>query len=201
MSEHTPGGPLPDLPEDAYPDGAYRLPGDGRRGVRWLLTWAVAELEYAAGRVGLRGYCWPCDRYGWMLRHRRHAACWRGSPRGRDLQAALSESVAADPPPGFAIGGPVTGDGGLVVDRGCTYTLPPAPHRCPYCGTVTVYQAFSGGREWYCEPCDTTGEYPQGAAPRRVQMLADGRIDDLKAEMRAESARRYPPAGDVTPTA
>ncbi len=80
---------------------------------------------------------------------------------------------------------------------------PSARHRCPYCETETVYQSFSGGREWYCGTCDTTGPYPQGEAPRRVQMLADGRTDELRAEMTAEMERRYPSpqrtAGTVDP--
>jgi hypothetical protein len=33
-------------------------------------------------------------------------------------------------------------------------------HRCPVCGNPTVYQAFSGGKEWYCKTCDETGLYP-----------------------------------------
>lgn len=58
-------------------------------------------------------------------------------------------------------------------------------HRCPDCGAPTTYQAFSGGREWWCEPCQMDGRYPDGEGPRRVQMLRAGRIDELKAEMRA----------------
>lgn len=66
----------------------------------------------------------------------------------------------------------------------------PEPHRCPSCGEPTVYQSFSGGREFYCAACDNHGMYEQGEAPRRAQMLADGRVDELRTEMRQEIARR-----------
>lgn len=63
----------------------------------------------------------------------------------------------------------------------------PGRHRCPICGRATTYQAFSGGREWYCESCDTTGEYPDGEAPRRVAMLQSPEgVAQLRQEMRAE---------------
>lgn len=59
------------------------------------------------------------------------------------------------------------------------------------CGKQTTYQAFSGGREWYCEHCEETGTYPEGETPRRVQMLQTeaGRVA-LRAEMDQELARR-----------
>lgn len=52
-----------------------------------------------------------------------------------------------------------------------------------YNGHPVVYQPFSGGEEWYCETCQDTGPYGEGAAPRRVQMLRDGRIEELRQEM------------------
>jgi ribosomal protein L37AE/L43A len=57
-------------------------------------------------------------------------------------------------------------------------------HLCPECATPTVYQVFSGGREWFCENCEATGHYPQGQAPRRARMLQteEGRTA-LRAEM------------------
>lgn len=61
---------------------------------------------------------------------------------------------------------------------------------CPYCAGETVYQSFSGGREWYCPGCKADGSYPEGAAPPRVQLLAEGRFDELRAEMREELRRR-----------
>ena len=79
---------------------------------------------------------------------------------------------------------------------------PRSQHRCPDCGEPTVYQAFSGGREWYCKPCDNHGMYEQGQAPPRAQMLADGRYGELRAEMRAEIDRRKaaasPASADTT---
>lgn len=64
-------------------------------------------------------------------------------------------------------------------------------HLCPNCRTPTVYQVFSGGKEWYCEPCDMNGEYPEGQTPRRVKMLQSPEgIAALRAEMGQEMARR-----------
>jgi hypothetical protein len=58
------------------------------------------------------------------------------------------------------------------------------PHRCWACGgSKTTYALFSGGREYYCEGCDDNFPYEEGTAPRRVQMLADGRFAELRAEM------------------
>lgn len=67
---------------------------------------------------------------------------------------------------------------------------PRSPHRCPDCDEPTEYQRFSGGREFYCRPCDNHGMYPEGAAPPRLQMLADGKFDELRQEMRAEIVKR-----------
>lgn len=64
-------------------------------------------------------------------------------------------------------------------------------HQCPSCSQETVYQPFSGGREWYCETCEDTGEYPPDAAPRRAQMLqSPAGVIALRAEMDQELARR-----------
>lgn len=58
-------------------------------------------------------------------------------------------------------------------------------HTCAGCGgTNTTYAAFSGGREYYCKTCDDNFPYEAGTAPRRVQMLADGKVNELRAEMR-----------------
>lgn len=64
-------------------------------------------------------------------------------------------------------------------------------HLCPTCGNATTYQAFSSGKEWYCETCDINGEYPQDQTPRRAKLLQSeaGRIA-LRAEMDQELARR-----------
>jgi hypothetical protein len=57
-------------------------------------------------------------------------------------------------------------------------------NKCAECGgTNTVYQAFSGGREYYCPDCGYDGPYEIGDAPRRVQMIADGKFDELREEM------------------
>lgn len=59
--------------------------------------------------------------------------------------------------------------------------------RCWACGgTKTTYALFSGGREYYCEDCDDNFPYEEGQAPRRVQMIADGKFAELRAEMRQE---------------
>lgn len=58
--------------------------------------------------------------------------------------------------------------------------------RCWACGgTKTTYALFSGGREYYCEDCDDNFPYEEGQAPRRVQMIADGKFAELRAEMKA----------------
>lgn len=57
-------------------------------------------------------------------------------------------------------------------------------HHCGMCGgTNTIYSMFSGGKEYYCSDCDDNAAYEPGEAPRRVQMIADGRIAELRAEM------------------
>lgn len=67
----------------------------------------------------------------------------------------------------------------------------PEPHRCPTCNELTTYQRFSGGREYYCAKCDDHGMYQEGdVRPPRVQMLADGKVDELRGEMREEIAKR-----------
>lgn len=64
-------------------------------------------------------------------------------------------------------------------------------HLCPYCGTPTSYQVFSGGKEWYCEPCDTNGCYPADETPRRLKMLQSPEgVVALRAELDQELARR-----------
>lgn len=63
-------------------------------------------------------------------------------------------------------------------------------HCCPQCGAETVYQRFSGGREWYCERCDINGEYPPDGPLPRATLLAtpEGRVA-LRAQMDQEIAR------------
>ncbi len=56
-------------------------------------------------------------------------------------------------------------------------------HRCPTCDSPTTYKLFSGGKEWYCGQCHTDGEYESGEAPRRVQLIQDGKFEELRAEM------------------
>jgi hypothetical protein len=63
--------------------------------------------------------------------------------------------------------------------------------RCWSCGgTNTTYALFSGGREYYCEDCDDNFPYEEGQAPRRVQMIADGKFDELREEMREHLAEQ-----------
>lgn len=67
---------------------------------------------------------------------------------------------------------------------------------CWVCGcSETQYQSFSGGREFYCPQCDDTHPYQEGDAPRRVQMLADGKFDELHAEMRDHLEKKRNPNG------
>ena len=63
---------------------------------------------------------------------------------------------------------------------------------CSICGGPTVYQTFSGGREWYCEACDTTGEYPEGGPglPRATLLRTPEGAVALRAQMDQELARR-----------
>jgi uncharacterized Zn finger protein (UPF0148 family) len=73
-------------------------------------------------------------------------------------------------------------------------------HRCPSCGAPTVYQAFSGGREFYCPGCGNQGIYPDEApVPPRVAMLrtAEGR-EQLRRDARAEAARRRAEPSEAT---
>lgn len=64
-------------------------------------------------------------------------------------------------------------------------------HVCLECGTETTYQAFSGGREWYCPGCGADGTYPDHMEdpPRAVLLQTpEGRIA-LRAQMDQELAR------------
>jgi hypothetical protein len=62
-----------------------------------------------------------------------------------------------------------------------------AEQTCTDCAALVLYQSFSGGREWHCPACDITGSYGEGAdRPPRVQMLADGRYAELRADMDRE---------------
>jgi hypothetical protein len=62
---------------------------------------------------------------------------------------------------------------------------------CSICGGPTVYQSFSGGREWYCEACDTTGEYPTDGPglPRATLLRTPEGTVALRAQMDQELAR------------
>lgn len=63
-------------------------------------------------------------------------------------------------------------------------------HICT-CGEPTVYQSFSGGREFYCEACDGGGYYPEGEGGPQARLLAtkDGSYK-LRRRMYDEIARR-----------
>jgi hypothetical protein len=63
-------------------------------------------------------------------------------------------------------------------------------HRCPK-GHETTYQAFSGGREWYCEPCDMDGPYdyesmPEAERPRAWLLTQPGGGAELMKRMAEE---------------
>jgi len=74
------------------------------------------------------------------------------------------------------------------------------PHRCWSCGgTNTTYAVFSGGREYYCEDCDDKFPYEEGTAPRRVQMIADGKFAELREEMHEHLDRHKDPSCQCWP--
>jgi len=65
---------------------------------------------------------------------------------------------------------------------------------CTACGGENVtYQAFSGGREFYCRDCESAHPYPEELLPPRLKLLREGRIDELRAQLRAEML----PPGDL----
>lgn len=64
-------------------------------------------------------------------------------------------------------------------------------HLCDTCQGETVYQVFSGGKEWYCPHCGCSGEYPADQTPRRLKLLqSEAGRTALRAEMGQELARR-----------
>ncbi len=60
-------------------------------------------------------------------------------------------------------------------------------HRCPQCNAETVYQSFSGGREWWCAACEMNGDYPTDGSvdlPRATLLQTpEGRVE-LAQQMR-----------------
>lgn len=66
-------------------------------------------------------------------------------------------------------------------------------HRCPDCGHATVYQVFSGGREFFCPACKCQGTYPADAPQPRATLLRteEGR-QQLKAELQRDVRRGRP---------
>ena len=63
-------------------------------------------------------------------------------------------------------------------------------HYCPD-GHETVYQLFSGGREWWCNECDYSAFYPEKNRPESpAKMLADGRIDEFRKVINEELEKR-----------
>lgn len=70
-------------------------------------------------------------------------------------------------------------------------------HICS-CGSPTTYQAFSGGREFYCPACEDNGNYPDGEGGPRARLLAEGQdgVALLRAQMDQELAR----LAEVAPT-
>lgn len=45
---------------------------------------------------------------------------------------------------------------------------------CTECGHPSTYQAFSGGREWFCTACDASGSYPEAQEKPLKHCLACG---------------------------
>lgn len=57
--------------------------------------------------------------------------------------------------------------------------------RCEVCGGADVtYAAFSGGREYWCGICESNHPYPEEQLPPRLKLLREGRMDELRAELR-----------------
>ena len=63
-------------------------------------------------------------------------------------------------------------------------------HHCD-CGAATVYQMFSGGKEFYCGECGNQAYYPDGEGGPRARLLSepDG-APKLRRMMYEEIARR-----------
>jgi ribosomal protein L37AE/L43A len=68
-------------------------------------------------------------------------------------------------------------------------------YKCPYCRSVTVYRAFSGGTMWDCPECDADGEYPADGEglPRATLLRTPEGAAELREQMREEIARRKAP--------
>ena len=78
------------------------------------------------------------------------------------------------------------GTGNTIPDDAADMVRLPAnlDHACWSCRNAGIqYQPFSGGKEYYCPTCEDVFPYREGQAPRRVQMIADGRLGELRAEM------------------
>lgn len=71
-----------------------------------------------------------------------------------------------------------------MTSRGSGYYDEAGKHVCEWCGAHTHYQALSGGREFWCETCQTTGFYPEGEGGPRARLLAQG--DAGVAELRRQ---------------
>jgi hypothetical protein len=85
--------------------------------------------------------------------------------------------------------------------RARTLPLPrrrPVDDTCWNCNQPGItYQLFSAGREYWCPTCEDAFRYLEDQAPRRVQMMADGRFDELRDEMRQEKGHRSAQEGQV----
>ena len=58
---------------------------------------------------------------------------------------------------------------------------------CPSCGAPTVYQAFSGGREYWCPACADNGDYPATGdhLPRATLLRTPAGVAALREQMDA----------------
>jgi hypothetical protein len=55
---------------------------------------------------------------------------------------------------------------------------------CEACGGAnTSYQILSGGREYWCRDCESEFPYRDDERPPRLQLMVDGRWDELRADM------------------
>lgn len=57
-------------------------------------------------------------------------------------------------------------------------------------GANTSYQLLSGGREYYCSDCESEFPYRDDERPPRLQLMVDGRWDELRADMEEHFRRR-----------
>lgn len=160
---------------------------------------AVGELTFTHGAGGAVAFSVVSGghRLGGVIpeNHARTLAAWLGTmypPEDGSQPAPEPDPQAVDPAFSDRLRAVSShGEGFVQAHREWgEFINAGSDHVCPHCGTVTVYQTFSGGREWACPGCEAEGEYPGGVAPSRAGLLAtpEGRRE-LREQMRGELDR------------